>query len=340
MEEAMQWIVDALERMGLWGILFGLVIEVIPSEIVLSYGGYLVSQGQISFWSAVWVGVAGGTIAQLIMYGLGKYGGRPFLEKYGKYMLVKQKHLDMAETWFERYGTGVVFTARFIPVVRHAISIPAGIAGMPIVRFTLLTALAVIPWSVGFVWLGMTLGGQWQSIDEAAERYTLPAVIAAIAMTAGYIAYVRWKSKRPDMHASGKEAAEEKQDSGGLGLGQEYMVHSGLLFPVHGREEQLDYVAVGPNGVFYVMMTPPASPERFAACGYALRKLVRAHRLEASVRGVWVNAAVGEETPKLPALTVPLGRLVPAIRSQTARRPLDRDAVRRLAEAIAAHAAK
>ena len=93
------------------------------------------------------------------------------MEKYGKYILIKKKHIDYAEEWFGKYGTGVIFTARFVPVVRHAISIPAGISKMPVGRFTLLTTLAVIPWTALFLYLGLLLGDQWEHIDEKAGPY-------------------------------------------------------------------------------------------------------------------------------------------------------------------------
>lgn len=132
------------------------MIEVIPSEIVLAFGGYLVSQGDINFFGAVLFGTIGGVVAQIFVYWIGRYGGRPVLEKYGKYIFIKKKHIDHSEEWFQKYGTGVIFTARFIPVVRHAISVPAGISRMPLGKFTMLTTLAVIPWSALFVYLGYT----------------------------------------------------------------------------------------------------------------------------------------------------------------------------------------
>lgn len=112
-----------LTNMGYAGIAIGLMIEIIPSEIVLAYGGYMVSEGTIGFIGAIIAGVIGGTIAQIFIYWIGRYGGRPFLDKYGKYLLIKKHHIDMSENWFQKYGAGVVFSARFIPVVRHAISI-------------------------------------------------------------------------------------------------------------------------------------------------------------------------------------------------------------------------
>ena len=184
-----------LEGLGYWGIMIGLMLEVIPSEIVLSYGGYLVSQGRITFAGAVLFGTIGGVIAQLFVYWIGRYGGRPFLERYGKYILIRKKHIDVAERWFDRYGTGVIFAARFIPVVRHAISIPAGIARMPLGRFTLLTTLAVIPWSILFVWLGATLGERWGMIDEAAGPYAKPAMVIAAVALAAYMLFMRKRSK-------------------------------------------------------------------------------------------------------------------------------------------------
>lgn len=175
-----------LTNMGYAGIAIGLMIEIIPSEIVLAYGGYMVSEGTIGFIGAIIAGVIGGTIAQIFIYWIGRYGGRPFLDKYGKYLLIKKHHIDMSENWFQKYGTGVVFSARFIPVVRRAISIPAGIAKMPFLKFVVLTVLAIIPWSILFVYLGIQLGSQWDDVESIAGTYTTPIMILAIAVIALY----------------------------------------------------------------------------------------------------------------------------------------------------------
>ncbi|GAA0137327.1 DedA family protein [Paenibacillus sp. YSY-4.3] len=180
-----------IQQLGYFGIMLGLMIEVIPSEIVLAYGGYLVYAGRISFIGAVIFGVIGGVIAQLFVYWIGRYGGRPILERYGKYILIQKKHIDLSEAWFLKYGSGVIFTARFIPVVRHAISIPAGMAKMPVSKFLWLTTLAVIPWSVLFVYLGMVLGEQWKAIDEKAGPYIMPILLVALALLIGYF-IVKW----------------------------------------------------------------------------------------------------------------------------------------------------
>ncbi len=177
-----------LTNMGYAGIAIGLMIEIIPSEIVLAYGGYMVSEGTIGFIGAIIAGVIGGTIAQIFIYWIGRYGGRPFLDKYGKYLLIKKHHIDMSENWFQKYGAGVVFSARFIPVVRHAISIPAGIARMPFLKFVVLTVLAIIPWSILFVYLGIQLGSQWDDVENIAGTYTTPIMILAVVAIALYFA--------------------------------------------------------------------------------------------------------------------------------------------------------
>jgi membrane protein DedA with SNARE-associated domain len=179
-------ILEFLSQLGYFGIAIGLMIEIIPSEIVLGYGGYMISQGHLNFIGAVIAGTIGGTLAQLFLYWAGYYGGRPFLEKYGKYVLIKKNHIDIAEQWFEKYGAGVIFSARFIPVVRHAISIPAGIAKMSATKFTLYTVAAIIPWTILFLYLGKVLGSNWSHIKEYAQPYVMPAIIGAIVLGAIY----------------------------------------------------------------------------------------------------------------------------------------------------------
>ncbi|GIO87716.1 putative membrane protein YngC [Paenibacillus faecis] len=194
----MEWISNVIgvlfewiQQLGYFGIMLGLMIEVIPSEIVLAYGGYLVHLKTINFVGAVFFGVVGGVVAQLFIYWIGRYGGRPILEKFGKYILIQKKHIDVSEAWFLKYGPGVIFTARFIPVARHAISIPAGMAKMPVSKFLLLTTLAVIPWTVLFVYLGMLLGENWKHIDEKAGAYIMPILLVALALLVVYL-LVKW----------------------------------------------------------------------------------------------------------------------------------------------------
>lgn len=178
-----------IENLGVWGILLGLMLEVIPSELVLSYAGYLVSQGHLSVFGAILFGTIGCVLQQLILYYLSRYGGRPFLNKYGKYLLLKPKYIELTERWFQQYGPGMVFVARFLPVVRQAISIPAGLARMNLAQFILYTTLGTVPWAILFVYLGRALGANWEQIDQYASQYTKPAIIGAIILIVLFIVY-------------------------------------------------------------------------------------------------------------------------------------------------------
>ncbi|WP_438444530.1 DedA family protein [Gorillibacterium sp. sgz5001074] len=196
MGEIVHQILDMITGLGYWGILIGLAIEVIPSEIVLAYAGYLVFKGEINALEAVIFGTIGCLLQQIVLYAIGLYGGRPFVDRYGKYLHLKPKHIDLTERWFQKYGAGVVFTSRFIPVIRQAISIPAGIARMNLFKFLAYTGLASIPWAILFISLGKSLGENWEDIDEKAGPYTQPILWAAIGLTVLYILYKVWARKR------------------------------------------------------------------------------------------------------------------------------------------------
>ncbi|WP_078381623.1 DedA family protein [Sutcliffiella halmapala] len=193
MEQFFLTVFELFTGLGVLGIALGLMIEIIPSEIVLGYGGYLIARGEVGFFSAALAGVVGGTLAQLFLYWAGSYGGRPFLEKYGKYIFIHPKHLDLSEKWFQNYGPIVIFTARFIPVVRHAISIPAGIAKMRFLPFLLYTIAAVIPWTILFLFIGFQLGENWREIKQVAQPLIVPMMILLIL---GAITYFVFDRKR------------------------------------------------------------------------------------------------------------------------------------------------
>ncbi|HZG70762.1 MAG TPA: DedA family protein [Chondromyces sp.] len=186
MKEFIFQLLETLGEYGYAGIALGLMVEVIPSEIVLSYGGYLVSIGKIHFVGALAAGIAGGTLAQLFLYWLGKYGGRPFFQKYGKYLFISERHIQASEQWFEKYGSFVIFSARFIPIVRHAISIPAGFAQMKQSLFLIYTFAAMIPWTILFLLIGIQLGDHWESIESVAGNYIRPIALISLCVLGGY----------------------------------------------------------------------------------------------------------------------------------------------------------
>lgn len=163
--------------LGFIGIVLAFLVEIIPSELALSFAGYLVFNGDITFLEAVAAGVIGGILQQLILYFAGLYLGRPFFNRFGKYVHLKPRHLDLAENWFTRYGTPIVFFARFIPVVRQAISIPAGMTRMNLWKFIIYTGVAAIPWSITFIIIGKSLGENWQMVTQ--QKHTIWFIVTA-----------------------------------------------------------------------------------------------------------------------------------------------------------------
>lgn len=158
-------LVALLAATGYAGIFFAMMLESaavpVPSEVVLPFAGILVSQGQMTFWAAVGWTVAGQLTGSLIAYAVGTYGGRPFLERYGKYALIRHQELDRAERWFARYGEVTAFTTRLLPGARTFISVPAGAARMNLGRFLGYSLLGILPWTMLLVWAGEKLGPIW-----------------------------------------------------------------------------------------------------------------------------------------------------------------------------------
>jgi membrane protein DedA with SNARE-associated domain len=343
-DAATAWLTD----LGYWGIMLGLMIEIIPSEIVLAFGGYLVSKGEINYWMAVVFGTIGGVIAQIFVYWIGRYGGRPVLEKFGKYILINKHHIDVSEQWFNKYGTGVIFTARFIPVVRHAISVPAGMARMPLSKFTILTTLAVIPWSMFFIYLGDKLGDNWKNIDETAAQYMHEIIWGAVALTVLYVVYLLYKRSKKKSAQTGAAAEAKESKAGGLRvlgqIGSEYRVLDGHRILSGDAIQQADHIVVGPNGVFHIELNHAAGEIRFAeriaepgATGsaddptaqayrreFALKNLLRRNQIKTDVVGVIClthpEASIAGQSPGFAALTP--DKLPSYIRSYKAKQAL------------------
>lgn len=134
----------------------------IGSEPIMLFAGVLVAEGELSLVNAILIGTAGNVIGSIAAYYIGDFGGRPFMLKYGKYMLIPAKKFHLAERWFDRYGRPTVFFSRMLPVVRSVISYPAGIAEMNVFQFTFYTTLGSLPWCALFGYLGFVLGQNWR----------------------------------------------------------------------------------------------------------------------------------------------------------------------------------
>lgn len=171
---------------GYWGLIVGMALESacfpLPSEIILPFGGYLVSQGVLSYWEAVLAGLLGGTLGSTAAYLVGLYGGRPFILKYGRYLLINEHDIMRADDLFSRYGNKIVFWARFMPVVRTFISLPAGITRMDFTRFLIYTIAGSIPWTLVFVYAGVKMGDNWAYIRSIFEKFDVFIILALVVL--------------------------------------------------------------------------------------------------------------------------------------------------------------
>ncbi|QJX80902.1 DedA family protein [Priestia megaterium] len=176
-----------LKQLSYFGILLALCFEFVPAEIVLPLAGYWIYEGEFNIHLMALAGTIGGTVGPMTLYALGKYGGRPMVERYGKFFLVNQKQIDASDRFFNKYGASVAFVARFLPLVRTAISIPCGIAKMNFVKFSIYTFLAMYPITYLYLYLGLKLGPHWSQAGELLSRYTQPIVIIVLAVVVVYI---------------------------------------------------------------------------------------------------------------------------------------------------------
>jgi len=196
LERVVGAVVNFIAGLGYWGIGIGMAIESanipLPSEVILPFGGFLVSQGKLSFWGAVMAGTIGGTVGSALSYAIGLWGGRPFLLRYGRYIFVTEARLAQADRWFARYGDAAVFIARLLPVIRTFISFPAGIAGMHFGRFLVYTFLGSLPWCVFLTYLGVKLGENWRSLEPLFRRLDI-LIIAAVL---GVVLYLWWHKRK------------------------------------------------------------------------------------------------------------------------------------------------
>lgn len=144
----------------------------IPSEVVMPYAGFLAFSEHLSFWSVVIVGTVANLVGSLIAYFVGSVGGRPFILKYGRYILLNQKHLERAEQWFSKRGSITVFVARLLPALRTFISLPAGIAKMRMVPFIIFSLIGSLPWNFALAYGGYQLGKNWELVGEYSKPLT------------------------------------------------------------------------------------------------------------------------------------------------------------------------
>lgn len=187
-----EFVIGVIDSAGLAGIFSLMTLESsavpIPSEIIMPFSGFLVFEGRFNFFSVVLAGVLGNLAGSLILYYIGYFGGRPFIEKYGRYFLFHKDDLEMTERWFLKYGKEIVILSRMIPAVRTYISFVPGITKMNVFKFTAYTFFGCIPWVYVLTYAGVVAGENWNFLHEYFKKADW-AVAALIVL--GVIWFIR-----------------------------------------------------------------------------------------------------------------------------------------------------
>lgn len=177
LESVAQWIQDIVRTVGYPGVFILITLEStlvpIPSELVMPFAGYMASQGEFSLPVILVINSAGALLGSGVCYWIGVVGGTPFLQRYGKYFLVRQHDLIRTEAFFAKHGKATILIGRFLPVIRHVISVPAGIARMPLPGFFVQTFIGSTIWGGVLILLGYYVGANWKTFSETLKRVDL-----------------------------------------------------------------------------------------------------------------------------------------------------------------------
>jgi membrane protein DedA with SNARE-associated domain len=199
------FIITAISMGGYGGIVLLMAIESacipLPSEIIMPFAGYLVYRGELDLTGVAVAGALGCVVGSLVAYAVGARGGRPAIERWGRWVLVAPHELALADRWFERWGKSAVFFARLLPVVRTFIALPAGIARMEVWPFTWLTFAGSLPWCWALAYAGMRLAEKWNEVREALHGLDV-AVAGIVAIGFAWAIWHRVRAlRRPAPHS-------------------------------------------------------------------------------------------------------------------------------------------
>ncbi|MBJ7330700.1 MAG: DedA family protein [Solirubrobacteraceae bacterium] len=193
--------VDVVEKMGLAGVFILMVLESacipIPSEATMLFAGFNVANGEYTLIAATLVASFANLVGSWIAYGVGYFGRVDLIEKHGRKVLIQQHHLVIADRWFEKHGDATVFFARMLPIVRTFISLPAGVAKMPFIRFSVFTFLGCLPWMFALTYIGKEVGDNWENWKDKLH-YVDYAVIAIMLLAVVYFGVKWWRGRNGD----------------------------------------------------------------------------------------------------------------------------------------------
>ena len=194
------FLIELISNYGYLGMFIGMILEaiiiIIPSEFILATGGILAANRIFSFFGAFLIGLLGSVFCAIIIYAMGYFGGRPFIEKYGKYFFMKKEDIDNADNWFNKYGLFAAFIGRNFPIIRTFISLPLGITRVNFIKFIIYTTLGSIPWTFIFIYVGYMLGSNWTILNDYTSKLKIPIIILITLLIINYL-YKRFtKSKK------------------------------------------------------------------------------------------------------------------------------------------------
>lgn len=185
------YILNIISSFGYFGMFIAMILEaviiIIPSEVILATGGILAANNIFSFLGAFITGLLGSVFCAIAIYLMGYYGGRPFIEKYGKYFFMKKEDIEKSDKWFSKYGMKAALFGRCLPIIRTFISLPIGIARLNFKKFVIYTTIGSIPWTLAFVSAGYLLGDNWEIVSSYIDILKLPIIICIIIFIAIYI---------------------------------------------------------------------------------------------------------------------------------------------------------
>lgn len=185
------WIEGVINHLGPWGVALLMAIEScnipLPSEAILPFAGYLVTKGTFSIHTAAFFGAIGCVLGSIPSYYLGYFGGRKFIEKYGKYFLISHHDLEIADKWVDKYGDWAFFICRMLPVVRTFISLPAGILKAKKRTFFLYTFVGSLIWSYLLVWVGVKMGENTEALKHIWHKFDAVIILVCLILGGIYI---------------------------------------------------------------------------------------------------------------------------------------------------------
>ena len=182
---------ELIAKYGYVGMFLGMILEaviiIIPSEVILATGGILSSQGIFNFYISFLIGLVGSIFCAIILYFIGYFGGRKFIDKYGKYFFMKNNDIEKSERTFNKYGGIACLLGRNFPIIRTLISLPAGIYKYNFIKFIIYTSLGSIPWTFLFTYLGYKLGSNWILINNYKDKVKVIIYLLIIIIIIKYL---------------------------------------------------------------------------------------------------------------------------------------------------------